>query len=133
MMKKPLIFIALLAPALVACNKVSHNGDLDGRWQVTRMVYHSTGEEIDGPIRLYWDFNLALMDISDMRPGKSFFTYGRFDHTGQHLRISTIGASVASVRPRGLCDTIVDFEVNTLNHSTMVLNSDSTLIEFRKF
>lgn len=126
-----LLFVAVLS--LTACNKMSHNGDLDGRWQITRMVYHSTGEEIDGPIRVYWDFNLELMDIVDMRPGKGFFTYSRFDHHDGRLKVATIGAKVKSLRPRGLCDTIVDFRVETLNRSTMILDSDSTLLEFRKF
>lgn len=134
---KRAFLITLLATLIltfpVSCNKMSHNGDLDGRWQITHIRYHSTGQEIDGPVRIYWDFNLALMTISDLRPGKSFFTYGRFDHKGDRLRISTIRATIPQVRPRGLCDTIVDFRVITLTHSQMVLNSDSTLVEFRKF
>ncbi len=134
-MKNIKYFLMLLVAMLsmTACNKMSHNGDLDGRWQITRMVYHSTGQEIDGPIRVYWDFNLDLMDIVDMRPGKSFFTYSRFDHNDGRLKVATIGASVQGLRPCGLCDTIVDFRVETLNSSTMILDSDSTLLEFRKF
>lgn len=134
-MKNIKYFLMLLVAMLsmTACNKMSHNGDLDGRWQITRMVYHSTGQEIDGPIRVYWDFSLDLMDIVDMRPGKSFFTYSRFDHHDGRLKVATIGASVQGLRPRGLCDTIVDFRVETLNRSTMILDSDSTLLEFRKF
>lgn len=131
-MKKYILLLILTT--LISCGKTPINGDLDGRWQLMKVDYHTT-KEVVTPEFTYFDVNLHLMQLKKIvggtdRPGG---INARFTHTEDSLFIRTIHSTKNEVRKFGLCDTIQHFYVEKLTSKKMILDSDSSRLEFRKF
>lgn len=125
-MKNRILFLVCLI-ILGSCGKMPINGDLDGRWQLMKIVFH-THHEVVEPSFTYYDVNLHLMQLK-----KGEAINARFTHTEDSLFIRTIHSTKNEVRKFGLCDTIQHFYVEKLTSKKMILDSDSSRLEFRKF
>lgn len=128
------IGILILLTLFISCGKTPINGDLDGRWQLMKVVFHTNSETVE-PEFTYFDVNLHLMQLKKIkgntdRPGA---INARFEHTDDSLFIRTIQSNKSAVRKFGLCDTIQYFFVEKLTSKKMILDSDSSRLEFRKF
>lgn len=150
-MKSPsafFFFVSMLSLALLtACDKLPMNGDLDGQWQLV-------SEERDGQTtnlldtRHYISFQLHTAQFSTLATPRCF--YSRFRHTADTLQFLTIctnslnataaddnvpvsADSIRQLHPWGIYELDPAFRVVTLNDHTLVLQSDSSCLRFRKF
>lgn len=128
------ISISVLLITLISCGKTPINGDLDGRWQLMKVEFHTNHVTVE-PEFTYFDVNLHLMQLKKIkgntdRPGS---VNARFEHTDDSLFIRTIQSDKSTVRKFGLCDTVQHFLVEKLTGGKMILDSDSSRLEFRKF
>lgn len=131
-MKKYILLLVIAT--LISCGKTPINDDLDGRWQLMKVEYHTTKEAMT-PEFTYFDVNLHLMQLKKIVGGtdRPDGINARFTHTEDSLFIQTIHSSKSAVRPFGLCDTLQHFYVEKLTSKKMILDSDSSRLEFRKF
>lgn len=128
------INILVVLTLLAGCGKTPINGDLDGRWQLMEVEFHTNRVTVE-PEFTYFDVNLHLMQLKKIkgstdRPGS---VNARFEHTDDSLFIRTIQSSKSTVRKFGLCDTVQHFLVEKLTGKEMILESDSSRLQFRKF
>lgn len=90
-MKRLLIMLCALS-AFSACQKVDHNDDLGGFWQLTaRTVQHGTSAPIEtlatSGDRVFWTVQLNLLRTERFTDGVCFHSY--FTHRGDSLFIGT--------------------------------------------
>lgn len=126
-MKKGVIF-TLLILLISACGKMPINGDLDGRWQIMKIEYASGEEET--PERAY--YSVALHTINLMQVGVTKQT-GNMEYTGDSLFVSMPISTVEDLLPFGMNGTEQRFGVKELSSKHLVLQSDYSRLEFRKF
>ena len=133
-MKNKILFLFFIIFMLVSCGKTPINGDLDGRWQLMKVEFHTNYELIE-PEFTYFDVNLHLMQLKKLKGNTDEFgtVNARFEHTSDSLFIRTIQSTKESVRKFGLCDTIQHFFIEKLTSKKMILDSNSSRLEFRKF
>ena len=86
-MKKYILLLVIAT--LISCGKIPINGDLDGRWQLMQVEYHTT-KEIRSPEFTYFDVNLHLMQLKKIVGGtdRPDGINARFTHTEDSLFIS---------------------------------------------
>ena len=133
-MRNRFFFLLFIIITLISCGKTPINGDLDGRWQLMKVEFHTNNELVE-PKLTYFDVNLHLMQLKSLKGGmdESGIINARFEHTGDSLFIRTIHSTKESVRKFGLCDTIQHFFIEKLTGKKMILDSSSSRLEFRKF
>lgn len=127
MMKRYIIMVLLVLIAS-ACGKMPINGDLDGRWQIMKIVYASGEEEM--PERAY--YSVALHTINLMKVGVSNQT-GNMEYTGDSLFVVMPVSPVEKLLPFGMNATEQRFGVKELTSKHLVLQSNYARLEFRKF
>lgn len=127
MMKRYIIMVLLVLIAS-ACGKMPINGDLDGRWQIMKIVYASGEEET--PERAY--YSVALHTINLMKVGVSNQT-GNMEYTGDSLFVVMPISTVEKLLPFGMNATEQRFGVKELTLNHLVLQSNYAWLEFRKF
>lgn len=125
---KRYIIMVLLVLIASACGKMPINGDLDGRWQIMKIVYASGEEET--PERAY--YSVALHTINLMKVGVSNQT-GNMEYTGDSLFVVMPISTVEKLLPFGMNATEQRFGVKELTSNHLVLQSNYARLEFRKF
>lgn len=125
---KRYIIMVLLVLIASACGKMPINGDLDGRWQIMKIVYASGEEET--PERAY--YSVALHTINLMKVGVSNQT-GNMEYTGDSLFVVMPISTVEKLLPFGMNATEQRFGVKELTSKHLVLQSNYARLEFRKF
>ena len=129
-MKKAL-YIILSAALLASCQKADDNGDLGGFWKLLQIEELKNDTIIDKREEsCFWAIQLRM--ITANRNG-GVIGKGRFQHTGDSLFVQMIqkqgnGKSVGLYSPDN-----ERFFVNRLTGKSMVLQSDSVILTFRKF
>lgn len=129
-MKKAL-YIILSAALLASCQKADDNGDLGGFWKLLQIEELKNDTIIDKKEEsCFWAIQLRM--ITANRNG-GVIGKGRFQHTGDSLFVQMIqetgnGKSVGLYSPDN-----ERFFVNRLTGKSMVLQSDSVILTFRKF
>lgn len=129
-MKKAL-YIILSAALLASCQKADDNGALGGFWKVLQIEELKNDTIIDKREEsCFWAIQLRM--ITANKDGK-VIGKGRFQHTGDSLFVQMIqkpgnGKSVGLYSPNN-----ERFFVNRLTGKSMVLQSDSVILTFRKF
>ena len=128
---KRFLYIMLCATAfatlLTSCQKADDNGDLGGWWKLQRIEELHNDTIIDkNQEDCFWAIQLRMITTSN--GGK-----GRFQHTGDSLFVQMIqkpsnGKAVGLYTPESEC-----FGVNKLTNKSMILQSDSAILTFRKF
>ncbi len=143
MYKKSLIilsFIAAMAFSFCSCTfESSSNGDLDGAWHLLRINDQTQEEHPD----LYWSFQNKLLELTDKSTGCGVFLL-RFSHKDGKLLLSEPYIydrengdkpmeEATLLQPFGIYNVNETFEVVSLSHSRMTLQSSTVKLEFRKF
>jgi hypothetical protein len=124
---KKILYILLCASVFTSCQKADDNGDLGGWWKLTRIEEPQNDTIIDKSQEdRFWAIQLRM--ITTNNGGK-----GRFQHTGDSLFVQMIqkpsnGKAVGLYTPEN-----ERFGVNKLTNKSMILQSDSAILTFRKF
>ena len=146
-MKKLYIFLMVCACMVLSSCKIhtSHNGKLDGLWQVMVKEDLATGEAVDmrdlhatwsvqgnllmmrmdNSSELIWRFNLKddVLVLSDP------YLSARFGEQGTDVKLE----DVSVVEPYGLSALEEYLKVITLNSDDMILESSTSRLVFRKY
>ena len=140
-MKKLFILLAACA-AIASCDIVtSDNGDLDGFWQMTGVDTLSTGNHAETKEnRVFWAVQANLLrTMSD-----SYNVLFRFEHTADSLTLhdpyidkrdsSDIKVEdVSLLTPFGVNNLREGYSVLELSGSSMILQSETLRLYFRKY
>lgn len=146
-MKKLYIFLMVCACMMLSSCKIqtSHNGKLDGLWQVVVKENLTTGESVD--MRDYSATWSVQGDLLMMRMNGSPELIWRFRHKDDILVLSDPYLSarfgeqgtdvkledVSVVEPYGLSALEEYLKVITLNSDDMILESSTSRLVFRKY
>lgn len=136
------IFV-LLAMVLAAsgCRKWSHNGDLDGQWQVMEVKYSGNPVEFPEGERFYYDFylNTFQLGFTDMRPT---WLRGNMKYVGNKLLLDFPYIKNGRLSKEWM-DRLVywgvpdsgemDLTIRHLDSSSLVMEYGDVVITCRKF
>jgi len=139
-----LTFIILLT---FSCDKLPANGDLDGMWQVMTIKHDGVTTDVKQE-QSYLSIQLKLVMLGYLEDSRRF--YGYFDHKGDSLifrQISHPSKNETSTDDNvpltedelyrlhrwGIYRLTDRFKILSLSNETMVLQSDSATVSFRKF
>lgn len=128
---KKFLYITLCAALSTSCQKADDNGDLGGFWKLLQIEEVKNDTIIDKRDEdCFWAIQLRMITANKdgLVIGK-----GRFQHTGDSLFVQMIqkpdnGKVVGLYSPEN-----ERFCVNRLTGKSMVLQSDSVILTFRKF
>lgn len=148
MKKYTYILIILLAGALAtSCESYQINGNLDGFWQVKSIENKQTGEVTHCKGDIYYSFQRELVLISYVSPNiptgqtkKNYIAYFTHENdvitmTDFRIYIDREGkqAPLSELGKFGLYETFNTFNVEKLNNTSLILNSDKTRIVLTKY
>ena len=131
-MKRLLYIIIGVTMLLVSCDKEdSDNGNLDGFWQMTS----SPG--------ITWAFQGHILELRDVKKVHQDIVMS-FTREGDKLKLSDpyrvdrdsddVALKDADMLiPYGISNTSTEFRISVLTSSRMVLDNNTTHLEFRKF
>jgi hypothetical protein len=124
---KRIIYILLCTTLFVSCQKADDNGDLGGWWKLLKIEEPLNDTIIDKSQEdRFWAIQLRM--ITTENGGK-----GRFQHIGDSLFIQMIQKPI-NAKEFGLYTPENErFSVNKLTNRSMILQSDSAILTFRKF
>lgn len=125
---KPFYLFVLIVLFITSCQKVSHNGKLDGMWQLIKI--EENNGEANSPERMYYSFQLNLINL---RQVGNLYLLGYFRQTKDSLYIVMRETTKEAVAPYGLSDTIQTFGIEQLTSKKMILYSPENRLYFRKF
>lgn len=141
---KRLIYILLACFCLTACEvEISHNGALDGNWQLRQMDTLSTGGTTDmSHSYIYWAFDTHLLQVRDIDDNLKIFF--RFQRESDQLtllspyRVVTKDQLVAIdntelLQPFGIMNVEDVFQIEQLNHQTFTIKNQYYRMHFRKY
>lgn len=129
---KRLLYIIGVTLLLTSCDKEdSANGHLDGFWQMTS----SPG--------ITWAFQGHILELRDVKKVHQDIVMS-FTREGDKLKLSDpyrvdrdsddVALKDADMLiPYGISDTSTEFRISELTSSRMVLDNNTTHLEFRKF
>lgn len=139
--------VLLLMITVCGCeSKWPQNGKMDGQWQLMSITDRNTQEKENvKEKKLFYRFQLELLMVTDLG-GSGYGTYiGRFDYekgdsefTIKEMNVrnnvgdSGIAATEEQLKPFGLQGP-GRVEIVTLKRKEMVLRTEKTEMEFRKF
>lgn len=128
---RKVLYIILSAALLASCQKADDNGDLGGFWKLLQIEELKNDTIIDKREEsCFWAIQLRM--ITANRNG-GVIGKGRFQHTGDSLFVQMI-QKPGNGKVVGLyCPENERFCVNRLTNKSMVLQSDSVILTFRKF
>lgn len=133
-----LIIIFIIALAAVSCRKASHNGDLDGQWQLrTITLTDNSSMSVRG---IYYDF---MLHTAQMRGGGPTYTGNMVYDKDKSIFIEFPVNKASQFNMYGLCaadfteadkGVSVIFTVRRITSKEMTLVTPSgRILEFRKF
>ena len=153
-MKRFVLIFCLVVSTLgfIACNEVSHNGDLDGMWQIMEVTYNRNGL-YDSTVnikkdKVYLSFQLHLAHLNwstNIITLENSSILSRFSHDGDQLHLYNMyvnfpdrdslitDSSSMVLAPIGFKGIDNTFQILQLNSSHMTLQSDFARIVCRKF
>lgn len=142
---KSFTYIALaisIAAALIsfaACRKVSHNGSLDGQWQIMTIEDAATGQSAAPVIPSYISFNLHLIQLSYVSGDSAPRITGNmtYDKNAETIFCDFTDDQQpnveAALAPFGIFSNPVTLQIVKLDRKSLVLRTDRSLITCRRF
>lgn len=142
-----LLYIISITLLFSSCHlEMSHNGDLDGVWQMLTIENLQTGEVIDGRdvgSGLNWSFQGRLL----MMRGAADIYVWRFDHSGETLKLyspyfsgrfteihdDTPVTDATELNVYGVYRLEEYFKILQLDSNHMRLESPNVRLTFRKY
>lgn len=140
-MRKYIYAIALVAMLDSCTLETSDNGNLDGLWQLRSLDSLANGSSVDMHANgVYWAVQLDLLEARDRQVRVLF----RFNHTGDSLVLSNPYVNLrdssdikvnepAMLAPLGINSLEEHFAVKALSSGSMVLESPTLRLHFRKY
>ena len=124
---KRIVYILLFTTLFASCQKADDNGDLGGWWKLLKIEELHNDTIIDKSQEdRFWAIQLRMITID--KGGK-----GRFQHIGDSLFVQMI-QKPDNAKDFGLYTPEDErFSVNKLTNKSMILQSDSAILKFRKF
>lgn len=133
-----LLSLALLMISFAGCRKVSHNGAIDGNWQILSIENRATGEfeTVDNP--RFYAIGLHVVNL----------TYGHTQGSGKTANMvydkenkvitldfpyTDLNSDPNTLSPWGIYTNPVTLTVLEANRSSLVLQTPETIITCRKF
>lgn len=142
-MKRLILYAVLLCVTMVSCEiETSNNGDLDGYWQLISIDSIPNGHSTDMKReQVFWAVQCDLLQAVQIGQNQVLF---RFNNTGDSLYLYNPYKSerekgdvkvtdVTLLRPLGINNIEEHFRFVILNHSTMILESQTLRLHFRKY
>lgn len=142
------IVIAIFIVLTTACESYLMNGDLDGLWQV-RSVERFSADTIttnDGELFMSFQQYTVLLSYNypDKLTGSLMANYlSLFEHTGDYITMgyfrdfnlhnSHNKVPLDRLERFGIFQDTTTFYIESLNHKSLILTSDSARIVFRKY
>lgn len=141
MMMRAAALAALVAMVMEGCRKWSHNGDLDGQWQVIQVTYSGVPVDFPEGERFYYDFylNTFQLGFTDMRPtwlrGNFVYDESRLALDFPYIKEGRLSAEwTERLVYWGVPDSgEMDMHIRTLDGKTLVMEYDDVVITCRKF
>lgn len=134
------IAVALFCTLFTACElETSDNGDLDGFWHLVEVDTLATGGVKDlHQSKMFWAFQMNLLQFTGS--GRYF---ARFSHENGQLIVNQPQSydskkghqpitDVSVLAPLGLNDLEVQFSIEYLSGSSMILNDGTLRLQFTK-
>lgn len=121
--------------AISSCRVASHNGKLDGQWQIMSIEDTATGISSEPETRSYLCFYLHILQAY----GPTYrltanMTYDKETETGTADFPYIPAADVEkNLKPYGICTNPVAFEVLKVDGKELVLRTPETIITCRRF
>lgn len=118
----------MLIALVSSCQKASHNGKLDGMWQLLTIKHLDTGK-IDN-VKESQRFYCIQLEMIYLQNGGG---QGLFTYNGNKLDVRMIGSTKEAVAPFGFSDVNQSFTVEKVNSSELVLKTTENEMTFRRF
>lgn len=118
----------MLIALVSSCQKESHNGKLDGTWQLLTIKHLDTG--VVDNVKEYQRFYCIQLEMIYLQNGGG---QGLFTYSGNKLDVRMVGSKKEDVIPFGFTDTTQSFIVEKLGNSNMVLRTVDNELTFRRF
>ena len=144
-MKLLAYILFVLCLTLSACEiETSNNGQLDGNWQLRTIDTLQTGGICDmSESYIYWSVENNLLQLRDIDNNNLKILF-RFEKKGDLLNIHSPFKVITKdklealeddnlLRPFGIYGTTVDFSIEQLNGSQLVLRNEDYRFHFRKY
>lgn len=136
-----------MCSALIACDKMPANGDLDGMWQIMEIEHNGIVKNV-AKDQLYMSIQLKLFMLGDTVNSRRF--YGYFEHKGDSMHLWQFSyasknetdaddniiipeANMEQLSPWGFYSTDEKFKVVTLTKNTLELKNNLSTIRYIKF
>ena len=116
---------------VLSCQKADNNGDLGGFWKLMEVESVANGSKNDLRQRSY--FMSIQLELMQLRGGDSHFA--RFQHSGDSLFVQMIGGNAEEtlLQSFGMNGQEQRFCVKKLNRKSLILQSDFSILRFKKF
>lgn len=131
------ILITILASVIClfpSCRRTSHNGKIDGLWQVETIEYTQADGSVATvtPEKLYYGINLELFQID--RPGPIYTGEISYDKGGSTLGVRFTGNPTdEELLKYGVPSNPVVFDIERLDSKKLILKTSSTVMTCRRF
>lgn len=135
--------LLILVLAFSGCRKWSHNGDIDGQWQVTDVAYSGVSVDFPQGERFYYNFylNTFQLGFTDARP---IWLRGNFVYDKDKQLLSLDFPYVKNGRvPEEWKEKLVywgvpdsgemNLKIMQISSSSLVMQYDDVVISCRKF
>lgn len=133
-----LLSLTLLMISFAGCRKVSHNGAIDGNWQILTIENRSTGdiETVEGP--RFYAIGLHVVNLTyGYTQGGSKTANMVYDKENATITLdfpyADLNSEPGALTPWGIYTNPVTLTVLTANSSTLVMQTPETIITCRKF
>lgn len=149
-----LFILSVCSASLLSCAKLSHNGDLDGKWFLLEMhskpseqAPHYTEFQDKKGEGIYWIFQLNVLNIRTMIYAENPLStdiIARFHHADRFLNVGPTyvhfrerdslltDPNITLLEPIGIRGNASTYRVEELNSSRMVLCSPRDSLIFKK-
>lgn len=116
---------------LGACRRVSHNGQLDGNWQIIEIRDNNTGTIVQPK----GEFMAVQLELVQFRGGESVIT-GVLSYSKSEDKIGIQfpdNTDIVTLRQYGVAENPALFTIVRLDSKRLCLHSEATDITFRRF
>ena len=140
-----LFSVICITGILSSCDlEISSAGDFDGMWHLTSVDTIATGGRCDlSREKIYWSFQYKLMEADD-KNGNHRSVLMRYNENGKKLVLNSPYAynrtecdepltETTLLKPFGINKLEEEFQVNKISGSSMQLQSDMLILNFKKF
>lgn len=134
---KYVVLIVAVAAALfcgISCNKASHNGKLDGQWQIMSIEETDNGNVTSPANNSYICINLHIIQLTGNGMTSGNMTYDK--------KAATLYCDFPYVKPEqvesmlgrfGIFSNPVTLDIVKLDGKSLILRTDRTIITCRRF